>query len=248
MYEGFYLDLILVAIAGGLVYRLWTVLGHKHGQESRRRWYFDTRRAATKEELTGKDPADAPSGGASSDDAPSDDAPSRDAPYGGAPSEDAPSVDAPSAAGSSCHHAADKPSDNPALDQILALLPSFDRQQFLQGARSAFKTIVEAFSRGDSTTLRTLVSDEVFERFEEEIESRCQQDSDPLEVREITTCELTQAWIKDRQSHLEVTFVSQQIPAGGEISLTKSLEKSDIWVFSKPLASRDPNWLLAETR
>lgn len=205
MHEEFFLDLILVAIAGVLVYRLWTVLGQRHGHESRRRWYFGLRQHPAKEELTDKD-AQASSSGV-----------------------------------------ADESSGDPALEQILASLPSFDRQLFLQGARSAFKTIVEAFSRGDSATLGTLVSDEVLERFESEISRGHRQPSTPLLVQEITKCELTRAWIKDRQAHLEVTFVSQQLPAGEGISLAKSLERTDIWVFSKPLDSRGPNWLLTET-
>lgn len=247
MHEGLYLDLILAAIAGVLIYRLWAILGHRHGGERKRRWWFSVDVRTVREHPAKKAFARDESARkrfAKGHDAESDQANPDDPSAAGIPGTDASSA---------------------SLARVLESIPSLDLERFLKGAALAFTVIVEAFSRGDSAALRELVSDEVFERFEAEIKRRSSEQSlQPTEVRSIISRDITRAWIADRLAYLEVKFVSQQSLAESSISLAKSFENgsfegedgsedrsfegNDIWVFSKSLASSDPNWLLTEAR
>jgi predicted lipid-binding transport protein (Tim44 family) len=58
------------------------------------------------------------------------------------------------------------------LTRIRSADPSFDENQFLAGARSAFEIIVNAYAAGDSAALRPLLSEEVFANFSNAIEER----------------------------------------------------------------------------
>src|SRR5271154_4929604 len=50
--------------------------------------------------------------------------------------------------------------------------PSFDRDHFLKGARSAYEIIQKAYAEADRLALRPLLSDEVYTAFEREIAAR----------------------------------------------------------------------------
>ena len=58
------------------------------------------------------------------------------------------------------------------LTRIRLADPHFDLRQFLNGARSAFETIVEAYGAGDKNALRPLLADNVFEGFAAAIDQR----------------------------------------------------------------------------
>ena len=47
----------------------------------------------------------------------------------------------------------------------------FDHNSFLEGARNAFETIINAFNKGDKKTLKNLVTKEVYKSFEKVIDS-----------------------------------------------------------------------------
>ena len=48
----------------------------------------------------------------------------------------------------------------------------FDHKKFLEGAKRAFETIINAFNKGDKKTLKKLVTEGVFKSFEEAIDAR----------------------------------------------------------------------------
>ncbi|WP_345774198.1 Tim44/TimA family putative adaptor protein [Azospirillum argentinense] len=86
-----------------------------------------------------------------------------------------------------------------ALEQIKAADPSFDEKYFLQGARGAFQMIVEAFAKGDTATLRPLLSDEVYDNFARAVRER-QAAGETLETRieTITDADVVEARMDGR--------------------------------------------------
>ncbi|MDP3299495.1 MAG: TIM44-related membrane protein TimA, partial [Phenylobacterium sp.] len=58
------------------------------------------------------------------------------------------------------------------LAAVRARDPAFDLSHFLQGAKSAYQMIVNAFAGGDRDALRNLLSDEVYSAFESAISAR----------------------------------------------------------------------------
>ncbi len=143
-----------------------------------------------------------------------------------------------------------------ALEQIKAADPSFDEKYFLQGARGAFQMIVEAFAKGDTATLRPLLSDEVYDNFARAVRER-QAAGETLETRieTITDADVVEARMDGRTALVTVKFVSEQMnvvrnSAGAVVDGDPNavVEAVDVWTFARNTRASDPNWALVETR
>jgi predicted lipid-binding transport protein (Tim44 family) len=141
------------------------------------------------------------------------------------------------------------------LDAIANKDSSFNAQQFLSGARSAYEMIVLAFANGDRRSLKDLLSSEVYEGFETVIRDR-EKNEQKAETRfvSIDKADIVNAEVRDRAAHVTVRFVSQIVSAirdkSGNVidgSSDKVTDVTDVWTFARDLASRDPNWKLVGT-
>ncbi|HYC03942.1 MAG TPA: Tim44/TimA family putative adaptor protein [Azospirillaceae bacterium] len=140
--------------------------------------------------------------------------------------------------------------------QIQTADPTFQEKHFLQGAHAAFEMIVDAFARGDTAALRPLLADTVYDNFAEAIRAR-QAAGETLETRihETEAVDLAEARLDGRTAFCTVRFTTQQTNvtrnAAGEVidgEEDKPVEVVDLWTFSRNTRSRDPNWVLVETR
>jgi predicted lipid-binding transport protein (Tim44 family) len=142
------------------------------------------------------------------------------------------------------------------LTQLRLADPGFELQSFLEGARAAFTMIVEAFAKGDRDALRPLLADEVYSSFRAAIEERERQGHQlTTELVAVNGAELAAAEMRGTLARLTVRFTSEQINVTrntdgrvveGDPSLTQDVV--DLWTFQRDTRSRDPNWLLVETR
>jgi len=144
----------------------------------------------------------------------------------------------------------------PGLDQIRGADPSFSPGGFLAGARAAFEMIVGAYAAGDAATLRPLLSDEVFENFNNAIKAR-NRAKETLETTlvGITSADIVEAELQGRIALVTVKFVSEQVnvtrDAEGRVvegDPSTVAKVTDIWTFSRNTRARDPNWTLVATR
>jgi predicted lipid-binding transport protein (Tim44 family) len=148
--------------------------------------------------------------------------------------------------------------DPHALDgvrQIVAADPHFDVASFLDGARSAYRMVLEAFWKGDETELRRLVDDEVYHAFADSIAARLEA-GETLENRlvSIERSTIDQAGIAGQMAVVTVRFDADiaAITRDGEGnvvagSLTDAVQTHDLWTFSRHIRADDPNWILIET-
>lgn len=142
------------------------------------------------------------------------------------------------------------------LTQIQIADSSFEAESFLNGARAAFEMIVHAFATGDTGTLRSLLSDEVFGSFQAAIKARLEK-GETLEttVVSIKSAEILEAAVQGRNASVTIKFVTEQInvtrdTAGNAVEgdPNRVSEVTDLWTFARDPRSRDPNWKLVETR
>jgi predicted lipid-binding transport protein (Tim44 family) len=148
--------------------------------------------------------------------------------------------------------------DPHALDgvrQIVSADPSFDVAGFLDGARSAYRMVLEAFWRGDEEELRRLVDDEVFEAFREAIAAR-QAAGETLENRlvSIERSAIDSATVAGQMAVVTVRFDADIAAitrdAEGHVvagSMSDAVQTHDLWTFSRHVKAADPNWILVET-
>ncbi len=143
-----------------------------------------------------------------------------------------------------------------SIDRIRSADPSFEEKGFVQGATAAFRMIVEAFAAGDTATLRPLLSDDVYDNFAAAIRER-QKAGEALEtnIHAVKDADVIEARLDGRTAFVTVKFVSDQMNVTrnreGEVIAGDAdavEEVIDIWTFGRNTRSRDPNWLLVETR
>jgi predicted lipid-binding transport protein (Tim44 family) len=147
------------------------------------------------------------------------------------------------------------PTAGPGVRAILAADPTFDVAKFLDGAKAAYRLILEAFWKGDLTAVRSHVDDHVYETFAAAVEQR-QKDKFTLDNRLVT---IDQAVISEASIERGVAVVTVRFEADiaavtrnadGEVvagSLSDAVQTRDLWTFRRDTQSRDPNWLLIET-
>ena len=138
---------------------------------------------------------------------------------------------------------------------ILAADPSFDVARFLEGARAAYRMILEAFWKGELEALRGHVDDHVFQTFASAVEQRTREGL-KLDNRLVA---IDQAVISEAGLERGVALVTVRFEADiaavtrnaeGEVvagSLSDAVQTRDLWTFRRDTGSRDPNWLLIET-
>lgn len=132
----------------------------------------------------------------------------------------------------------------------------FDIKHFLTGAQDAFVIIVEAFAEGDRHTLEGLLTNDVYKAFESAITAREQRgEKQQAEIHAIRKSEVIAACIRDKTALITIRFTAGETTVtrdeSGEILSghpDKVTEMRDIWVFGRALKSRDPRWLVHETR
>ena len=169
-----------------------------------------------------------------------------------------PRVSQPAAAPATAADAGDMafvPTAGPGVRAILAADPAFDVARFLEGAKAAYRLILESFWKGDAETLRPHVDDHVYETFAAAIEQR-KKDELTLDNRLVA---IDQAVISEASAERGVAILTVRFEADiaavtrnadGQVvagSLSDAVQTRDLWTFRRDISSRDPNWVLIET-
>lgn len=124
------------------------------------------------------------------------------------------------------------------LEDIYNADNSFDPDQFLTGARDAYKIIIDAFTDGNRKALQPLLDDDVYEAWDEAISARENTNVDPYRLLRIRTAEIHEAELDGQIARVMIRFEAEL--GDGEDTRTAR----DIWTFKRNVTSRDPNWLL----
>jgi len=147
------------------------------------------------------------------------------------------------------------PLAGPGVRAILAADPSFDVARFLDGAKGAYRLILEAFWKGDLDAVKAHMDEHVFETFADAVKQR-KKDGLTLDNRLVT---IEQAVISEANVERTVAVLTVRFEADiaavtrnaeGEVvagSMSDAVQTRDRWTFRRDLSSRDPNWLLIET-
>jgi predicted lipid-binding transport protein (Tim44 family) len=151
------------------------------------------------------------------------------------------------------------PLASPAVERGLAEIAQADRRfdagAFVDGARGAYRMILEAFWKGDKAELRQLCDDDVYAGFAQAIDDRIAA-GETLDNRliRIEECAFVSAGVDGGVARIALRFRADiaavtrnaegQVIAG---SLDDAIEAIDVWTFGRAVHSSDPDWLLEET-
>ncbi|MEO6248957.1 MAG: Tim44/TimA family putative adaptor protein [Sphingomicrobium sp.] len=147
------------------------------------------------------------------------------------------------------------PTAGPGVRALLAADNSFDVARFLEGAKAAYRLVLENFWKGDLDAFRAHVDDHVFDTFATAVEER-KAGGLTLDNRlvAIEQAVIAEAQVNRAVAELTVRFEADIAAvtrdAEGAVvagSMSDAVQTRDRWTFRRDLSSRDPNWLLIET-
>lgn len=126
------------------------------------------------------------------------------------------------------------------LKRIRLADPAFSEGGFIEGAKKAYEQIIVAFHKGDTASLKPLLSPSVFKDFVSEIPTTTS--FEPRPTVHIQEAVIQDAELRGYSSYITVLFKAQVkgIETQGDI-------QQDTWTFSRNTRSQNPNWLLVST-
>lgn len=138
---------------------------------------------------------------------------------------------------------------------IGAAEPSFNPGEFVEGAKTAYRYILESFWRGDEDALKDLVNTDVGEAFAEAIADR-KAAGQVLDNRlvSIERAVISKASLQGKTASITVRFdadiAAVTRDADGKVvagSTSDAVPTHDVWTFERTIKSANPNWILVDT-
>lgn len=164
----------------------------------------------------------------------------------------------PRETGSTTRIAQPEPMENDAVAGIRAISsadPSFHVGEFVEGASTAYRMILEAFWKGDEAALEGLLGDDVRAEFVQAIADRKALGHvlDNRLVR-IDRAVIAEAALAGKVATITVRFDADiaavtRDESGGVVagSLSDAVPTHDAWTFERTIKSASPNWILIDT-
>jgi predicted lipid-binding transport protein (Tim44 family) len=132
---------------------------------------------------------------------------------------------------------------------------SFTPGYFVEGASMAFEMVLDAYSKGDDKTLKTLLSAPLYKEFTDGIAAR-KAAGETLETTlvALNQVEIIAASFDKNIAEIRARFVSEQISVttdsqgkvvDGDASRIEKV--TDEWAFRRDVTSSNPNWIIIET-
>ncbi len=133
--------------------------------------------------------------------------------------------------------------------------PDFTADGFIEGAKSAFEMILEAYRDRDNDTLRMLLDKPLYEQFAKAIKDEdAKGEKHESTLVAITKAEITKASLIGSKAEVTLQFTSDQIQLTRdkdnkiiEGDPSEEIEIEDTWRFARDLKSNDPNWTIIDT-
>lgn len=144
--------------------------------------------------------------------------------------------------------------DETGLRAIAKADPDFNPARFIDGAKTVYSMILEAFASGDRDTLRDLLTEDVYSVYDAAIADReAQSLTQVTDLGRLSTSAIKSARIEDGIAFVRVLYeadiASALRDADGELvegdpDLLASI--SEYWTFERKVGSKDPTWRLSE--
>ena len=133
--------------------------------------------------------------------------------------------------------------------------PNFSEEEFLIGAKQAFKIIIEAFVDSDVEKLKPLIDYELLKSFTKSISEReARQEKQFVDIISIIKLDIVNISLNDNVASISIKIESEQIKYTidkNDKIIDGNKDDSEIikdkWVLERDISSNDPNWKLVET-
>ena len=154
-------------------------------------------------------------------------------------------------------HVAEGSAAAKALAEMKRREPGFSVTEFLSGARGAYEMILMAFERGDLSSVRGFLSDDVANALQSVIDERNAKGLtveatfvgvSNLELKDATFDPATGEGEVTVQFTGELTFAVRDAEGNIVEGNPNTIKRQkDAWIFARKMGAPDPNWSLVET-
>ena len=142
------------------------------------------------------------------------------------------------------------------IEKILKADPQFQLDEFLSGSTSFFKMVLESFANGNVENIEQYLKPSVLKSFKIAINERLnEKETEIIELNSIQKNEIRSVSITKTSIKITVLFETFQVRAlvnkdSKVIDGDKDNEilVKDEWVFERKINSKNPNWILIETK
>lgn len=150
----------------------------------------------------------------------------------------------------------ERPDAGPRLDigetvhgaaAIRARDPEFDPADFLEGARTAYATIVRAFAAADRAALLPLLAPPVMKSFEDVMAAReAEGRTEQVEFLHPPRADLDELDLEGDTARARVRFLGElrTRSKGPEGEAVDDRRTAELWTFERLVNAPDPNWTL----
>ncbi len=129
---------------------------------------------------------------------------------------------------------------------------NFNEDNFLKGSQNAVEMVNDAFSNKDIDTLKSLLSEHVFENFKKQIDTLINQNRIlKSSLISFLSSKINNIYIENKAILIDVLFEMEQInfveDKDGKVIMgnKKKIEKvKEKWVFEKKISSKDNFWII----
>ena len=142
-----------------------------------------------------------------------------------------------------------------SIEKIRKLNPDFRVTEFLSGAKMAFDMVLVAFEKGDKSTLKQLLSSNVYQQFDAALDDRDKSDErEEITLVSIGDIKPVSIDVVKNKVVIKTTIISEQMIVvknkdgeviGGDAKNIITVE--DEWSFEKDVKSPNPNWKIIAT-
>ena len=128
------------------------------------------------------------------------------------------------------------------LLEVYQVLPNFSHKNFLEGAKFAFETIINAFNQNDKKTLKNLLTKDVYNSFEKAIDEDANNPG--FQFYSLVINGVENVTVDNNLVNITLKITSEQFKDNDEGTISK---KQDNWTFQKTINSTSSIWLLSST-
>ena len=142
------------------------------------------------------------------------------------------------------------------IEKILKTDPQFQVNEFLSGSTTFFKMVLDSFANGNVENIAQYLKPSVLKSFKIAINERLnEKETEIIELNSIQKNEIRSVSITKTSIKISVLFETFQVRAlmnkdSNVIDGDKNNEilVKDEWVFERKINSKNPNWILIETK
>jgi len=146
-----------------------------------------------------------------------------------------------------------------ALEGVAAIQrrdPQFDPHGFLDGAKTAYTMIVDAFADGNKEQPGDLLAPRKPEKWASLVDQRAEAGNRQIsDIVRLVRAEIVSAGVEDKEArvgvHFEVDLASGMTDADGKViqgDPSRVSRVNEVWTFVRQIRDPNPNWLLESVR